>query len=65
MMNVQLPDELARELVKLTGQPDADAAVLKVIDDFMQYQRQLRTLDFAHQFDADPHYDYKAQRRVP
>lgn len=37
MTSVQLPDELAQELVKLTGQPDADAAVLEAVTDFVQY----------------------------
>lgn len=65
MTNVQLSDELAQKLVVMTGQPDADAAVMKVIDDFIRYQQQLRVLDFEGAFDADPTYDYKAQRRVP
>ena len=49
----------------LTGQSDADAAVLEAVSDYMQYKRQLKVLEFEGQFDADPTYDYKEQRRLP
>ena len=65
MTNVQLPDSVAQELLMLTGQSDADAAVLEAVSDYMQYRRQLKVLEFEGQFDADPTYDYKAQRRLP
>ncbi|TSA82531.1 type II toxin-antitoxin system VapB family antitoxin [Deinococcus detaillensis] len=63
MTTVQLPDELVRHLQTITGQEGADAAVLKALEDYI-YQRQLRVLDFEGQFDADPPYDYKEQRRM-
>ena len=67
MTNVQLPDEMARQLIAATGQGNADAAVLKLASDFLreQRQKQRRSLEFAGTFDADPTYDYKEQRRVP
>ncbi|WP_102128274.1 DUF2191 domain-containing protein [Deinococcus planocerae] len=65
MTNVQLPDELAKELVVMTGQPDADTAVMQALSEYVQYRKQLRVLDFEGQFDADPTFDYKEQRRVP
>ncbi|GAA5534930.1 type II toxin-antitoxin system VapB family antitoxin [Deinococcus aluminii] len=65
MTNVQLPDELAKELLVMTGQADADAAVLQALSEYVQYRKQLRVLDFEGQFDADPTFDYKEQRRVP
>ncbi len=67
MTHVQLPDELAQELVAFTRQPSVEAAVFKVANDFLkeQRQKQRRILEFAGTFDADPTYDYKEQRRVP
>ena len=65
MTNVKLPDEMVKDVVDMVGQPDPDAAVFEALSEFMQYRRQLRVLDFEGQFDADPTYDYKAQRRVP
>ena len=65
MTNVQLPDNVTQELLTLTGQSDTNAAVLEAVSDYMQYRRQLKVLDFEGTFDADPTYDYKAQRRVP
>ena len=67
MTNVQLPDELAKELMAFTGQQTPDAAVLKLANDFLreQRQRQRRILEYAGTFDADLTYDYKEQRRVP
>ena len=65
MTNVQLPDDVAQELLVLTGQSDTDAAVLEAVSDYMQYKRQLKVLEFEGQFDADPTYDYKEQRRLP
>lgn len=65
MTNVQLPDEMVKDLVAMVGQSDPDTAVFEALSEFMQYRRQLRVLDFEGQFDADPTYDYKAQRRIP
>ncbi|WP_425146343.1 hypothetical protein [Deinococcus sp.] len=65
MTSVQLPDDVAQELLVLTGQSDTDAAVLEAVSDYMEYRRQLKVLEFEGQFDADPTYDYKAQRRLP
>lgn len=65
MTNVQLPDDLAEELVVMTGKADVDAAVLQALGEYMQYRKQLRVLDFEGQFDADPSFDYKEQRRIP
>ncbi len=65
MTNVRLPDNVAQELLVLTGQSDTDAAVLEAVSDYMQYRRQLKVLEFEGHFDADPTYDYKAQRRLP
>lgn len=65
MTNVKLPDEMAKELVNVTGQPDPDAAVFEAVSDYLQYHRQLKVLELEGKFDLDPTYDYKAQRRVP
>ena len=67
MTNVQMPDEMARELMTATGQPSPDAAIMKLASDFLKQERQKqrRILEFAGTFDADPTYDYKEQRRVP
>ena len=65
MTNVKLPDEMVKDVVDMVGQPDPDAAVFEALSEFMQYRRQLRVLDFEGQFDADPTYDYKEQRRIP
>lgn len=62
MTNVQLPDEMAKELVNVTGQPDPDAAVLEAVSDYLQYHRQLKVLELEGKFDLDPAYDDKAQR---
>lgn len=64
MTIVQLPDDILNELVDLTGQTSPDAAVFEAVSEYLQYQRQLRVLEFEGQFYADPDYDYKAQRRV-
>jgi hypothetical protein len=65
MTNVKLPDEMVKDVVDMVGQPDPDTAVFEALSEFMQYRRQLRVLDFEGQFDADPTYDYKEQRRIP
>ncbi|WP_278914217.1 type II toxin-antitoxin system VapB family antitoxin [Deinococcus wulumuqiensis] len=65
MITVQLPDELLQELVNVTGNADAEAAVYAALSEYVQHQKQLRVLDFEGQFDADPTYNYKEQRRVP
>lgn len=41
----------------------ADSAVLDALNDYI-YQQQKRVLNFEGQFDADPTYDYKEQRRM-
>lgn len=65
MTTVHIPEELAQELMTATGQPTAEAAVLQVVREYIQYRRQLRVLEFAHTFDADPTYDDKKQRQMP
>lgn len=47
------------------AEPEPDTAVLEALTDYLRYRKQLRVLDFEGQFDADPTYDYKEQRRVP
>lgn len=64
MTTVQLPEELLQELLSVTGNANAEAAVYEALSEYVQYQKQLRVLDFEGQFDADPNYDYKRQRRV-
>ena len=65
MTSVQLPDELAKELMAFTGQQTPEAAVQQVASEFLreQRQRQRRILQSAGTFDIDPTYDYKEQRR--
>ncbi|WP_415789295.1 hypothetical protein, partial [Deinococcus saxicola] len=67
MTTVQIPDDMAKELMAFTRQQTPEAAVLKLASDFLaeQYRKQRQVLDFEGQFDADPTYDYKEQRRVP
>jgi hypothetical protein len=65
MTTVHLPDELVRELMTATGQPTAEAAVLQVVTEYLQRQKQRRILEFASTFNADPTHDYKEQRRRP
>lgn len=65
MTAVHLPDELLQELLSVTGNVNAEAAVREALSEYVQYQKQLRVLDFEGQFDADPNYNYKQQRRVP
>ncbi|CAM3800626.1 hypothetical protein [Deinococcus frigens] len=67
MTSVQIPDDMAKDLMAFTRQQTADAAVLKLASEYLaeQRQKQRRALEFAGMFDADPSYDYKAPRRVP
>ena len=41
---VQLPDEMAQELMTATGQPTPEAAVLQVVQLFFKQQRETEYL---------------------
>lgn len=66
MTSVHLPNEIAKELMAYTGQPDANTAILKLANDFLKEQRrkQREILKYAGTFEADPAYDYKEQRHI-
>ncbi|QFP77754.1 hypothetical protein [Deinococcus sp. AJ005] len=65
MTNIKLPDEVVNDIVVVMDELEPDTAVLEALTDYLRYRKQLRVLDFEGQFDADPTYDYKEQRRVP
>ena len=44
MTTVQLPDEMAQELMTATGQPTPEAAMLQVVQLFLKSQRDMEYL---------------------
>jgi Arc/MetJ family transcription regulator len=61
---LEINDKLVAEVQKLSGKRTKQAAVNAVLRDYVERRRrQLDALQLAGQFDWDPTYDYKAERR--
>jgi len=63
-VDLALDEKLLAEVQKLSGKRTRQSAVNSVLRDYVERRRrQLEALELMGQFDWDPNYDYKAERR--
>jgi Arc/MetJ family transcription regulator len=61
--NLGIDEKLLNEAQKLGGQATKKATVNEALRRYIQYLQQLQALELAGQFEWDPEYDYKRERR--
>jgi Arc/MetJ family transcription regulator len=61
--NLGIDEKLLNEAQKLGGQKTKKATVNDALRKYIQHLRQLKAMEMFGQFDWDPEYDYKAERR--
>ena len=62
--SLDINDKLLAEVQKLSGKRTKQAAVNAILRDYVERRRrQLEALNLMGQFDWNPNYDYKAERR--
>jgi Arc/MetJ family transcription regulator len=61
---LEINEKLLAEVHRLSGKRSKQAAVNAVLRDYVERRRQqLKAIELMGQFDWDPNYDYKAERR--
>jgi Arc/MetJ family transcription regulator len=62
--NLKIDDSLIDEALSLSGLSTKREAVTLALQEFVIRQRQKQFLELLGQFEFDPEFDYKAQRRA-
>ena len=61
--NLGIDEKLLNRAQKLSGQKTKKATVNEALRRYIQHLHQLKAVEMFGQFDWDPEYDYKAERR--
>lgn len=61
--NLNLDDDLIREVLELSGHRTKREAVTEALKEYVARRKQIAALQLRGQIDFDPDYDYKEQRR--
>jgi Arc/MetJ family transcription regulator len=61
--NLALDDKLIEAARRSGGHKTKREAVTAALEEYVKHRRQLRVLQAFGNFDIDPQYDYKAERR--
>lgn len=61
--NLALDDKLIEAARRSGGHKTKKEAVTAALEEYVRHRRQLRVLQAFANFDFDPKYDYKAERR--
>jgi len=60
--NIVIDDKLMDDALKITGYKTKKEAVTAALEEYVQYQEQLKILELRGQIDFDPDYDHKKIR---
>jgi len=61
--NLAIDDRLIEEARRAGQHKTKKEAVSAALEEYIRHRKQLRILDAFGQFDFDPSYDYKAERK--
>lgn len=63
-LTVQIDDVLLQEAVRLSGQQTPQTLLLEALREYIQQRKRLAVLQEFGQYDFDPAYDYKKERKI-